>query len=295
MIDLLQHDSGHWIGPSAESVRSFNNLLIERPSVKSPFKSVAEARKALTNGHTTEHRVAAIGRLAAADDEFSTATLVAALFDSDDAVQRAATQALSQSRDPDVSRTSVKDLFGKRNGEQLRSASAVAVADSTHPSQRRITALATIASLKLETAFQLITDCLEDESADVRAAAVLALREFDADRMVQLLIEAVTEASPTRRLRVAEAIQASGLGSHVIDELSCPDRNRARAALSLLLLMAEMNAVRPIIEAIEHHNTPEVRRALVRILNRTGKSTLAEAAVKRRLGIPPSAAKTIAF
>lgn len=252
------------------------------------FQSVAAARKALTSERTTEHRVAAVWWVASSDEEFTIATLVAALFDTEEEVRRAAAQALTQSRDPEIPTASIENLFAHENDRHDRNSWTVAVADLKNPhAERRISALSTIGNLKRENAFHLITDRFDDECADVRAAAVLALHECDPGRGTGLFTDALNAASPTRRLRIVEAIQTSALGTQLIEDLTRKNRERARAALSLLLLMAQMNAVRPLIEAIEQHESAEVRRSLVRILNLTGQSNLAEAAAKRRLGILP--------
>jgi HEAT repeat protein len=282
MSDLLNNQADVWFGAPRELPRS----LPVGPTAL-VFTSVAEARKALTNGHTTEQRVAAVWCLASADEEFSEATLVAALFDTEEEVAQAAAQALSQLRNPVISTGSIENLFVPENNRHSRNSSTIAVADLNNPhAEKRISALATIGNLKHENAFHLITDRFDDECADVRAAAVDALHDFDPERAAEYLTDALNVASPTGRSRMVEAIEASSLGAQLIDDLTREDRERARAALSLLLLMAQMNAVRPLIEAIERHESAEVRRSLVRILNLTGRSSLAEAAARRRLGIP---------
>ena len=282
MIDLLPDQVEVSHGPFGESARS---LILGARSVFS-FQNVAEARKALTSGHTTEERVAAVWSIASSDDEFTIATLVAAFFDTDEAVRRAAAQALSRSRDPEIPTASIENLLADENDRHERNSWNAAVADLKNPdAETRISALSTIAELKREDAFHLITDCFDDECADVRAAAVLALHEIDPEGATELFTDALNVASPTRRLSIVGAIQASALGRRLIEDLTCTNRQRARAALSLLLLMAQMNAVRPLIEAIEQHGSADVRRSLIRILNLTGQSGLAEAAAKRRLGI----------
>jgi hypothetical protein len=290
VIDLLQNQVEVWHGPTGESPRSLTAAAGSAPI----FQSVAEARKALTSGHTTELRVAALWFVASSEEEFTTATLVAALFDTEEEVRRAASQALSQSRDPDIPTASIENLFAHENDRHDRNSWNAAVADLKNPlAEARISALSTIGNLKRENAFHLITDRFDDECADVRAAAVLALHEFAPGRATELFTEALNVASPTRRSRIVEAIQTSALGRQLIEDLTRKNRERARAALSLLLLMAEINAVRPLIEAIEQHQSAEVRRSLVRILNLSGQSSLAEAAAKRRLGILPQPKLTL--
>lgn len=291
MIDLLQNQvevRRHW--PSGESPRS----LTAGAGSAIIFQSVAEARRALTSGYPTEHRVAAVWCMASSDEEFTTATLVAALFDTEEEVRRAAAQALSRSRDPEIPTASIENLFPPENDRHDRNAWNIAVADLKSPhAATRISALSTIGNLKRENGFHLITDRFDDECADVRAAAVLALHQFDPERATELFADILNVASPTRRLRIVEAIQTSALGRELIEDLTRKNRERARAALSLLLLMAQMNAVRHLVEAIEQHESAEVRRSLVRILNLTGRSGLAEAAAKRRLGITSSRTLTL--
>lgn len=258
------------------------------------FQNVAEARKALTSGLTTEHRVAAVWCMASSADEFATATLVAALFDTEVEVRQAAAQALSQSRDPEIPTASIENLFPHENDLHDRNSWNAAVAELKSPyAATRISALSTIANLKRENAVHFITDSFDDECVDVRAAAVMALHEFDPEHATELFTDVLNVASPTRRLRIIEAIQKSRLGTQLIEDLTRKNRERARAALSLLLLMAQVNAVHPLIEAIEQHESAEIRRALVRILNLTGRASLAEAAAKRRLGITSSRTLTL--
>lgn len=284
MIDLFQNQVDVRRGTTGESPRSLTAGAGSEPI----FQSVAEARKALTSGHATDHRLAALWCVASSDEEYTTATLVAALFDTEEEVRRAAAQALSQSRDPDIPAASIENLFAQENDGNERNCWNVAVGELKSPyTATRINALSSIAKLKCENPFPLITERLDDECAEVRAAAVLALHECDPGRATELFTEALNGASPTRRLWMVEAIQTSALGAQLIEDLTRENRERARAALSLLLLMAQMNAVRPLIEAIEQHQSAEVRRSLIRILNLTGQSRLAEQAAKRRLGIPP--------
>lgn len=282
MIDLVQNQAEIWHKPSHDSARS----LTAGAESAFTFQSVAEARRALTSGHSTEHRVAAVWRMASSDDEFMAATLVAALFDTEEEVRRAAAQALSQSRDPEIPAASIENLFPQENNWHGQHSWDAAVAELKSPhAEMRIRALSIIGKLKSENAFQLITDCFDDESARVRAAAVTALHQLNPERAADLFTDALNLASSTRRTRIVEAIQTSALGRELIDDLTGKNRAGARAALALLLLMAQVNAVRPLIEAIEEHESAEIRRSLVRILNLTGKAGLAEAAAKRRLGI----------
>lgn len=290
MVDLLQNQVEVSPGPRGESPRSPTG------GAKSAFifQSVAEARNALTSGDTTEHRVAAVWYVASSDEEFDTATLVAALFDTEEEVRRAAAQALSQSRASEIPTASIENLFAHENDRRDENLWNAAVRGLKSPdAETRIRALSTIGNLKRENAFNLITDRFDDECADVRAAAVLALHQIDPERATELFTDVLNAASPTRRSRIAEAIQKSALGRQLIEDLTRKNRERARAALSLLALMAKMNAVRPLIEAIEQHESAEVRRSLVRILNLTGRASLAEAAAKRRLGITSSRTLTL--
>lgn len=285
MADLIQNQVEVWYGPAGESPSSLTGGAWSA----SIFQSAAEARKALTSGDTTEQRVAAVWCLASFDEEFSDATLVAALFDPEEEVRRAAAQALSQSRDPEIPTGSIESLLEQENDRHDRSSWDVAVADlmNTH-AETRISALQTIGNLKRENAVELITDCFDDECPDVRVAAVSALYECDPVRATERFTDTLNGASPTRRPRIVEAIQTSALASRLIEDLTCKQRERARSALSLLLLMAQVNAVYPLIEAIEQHESAEVRRSLIKILNLAGQSNLAEAAAKSRLGILPA-------
>ena len=121
-------------------------------------------------------------------------------------------------------------------------------------------------------------------SPEVRNAAARELRGHDPQRMIEWLNRTLDEASPERRRNIGSAIAASGLAAEVIDLLGGERREDTYSALCLLLTMAKGGEVKPLIDAIEHHQNVYVRIAAVRLLTLNGQEEVANAAARRRLG-----------
>lgn len=163
---------------------------------------------------------------------------------------------------------------------------ALTVADlQSADAGKRASSVLEVARSGVPGAFNVITDCFDDHSPDVRNAAALALRELEPPRAGELFSQAVGKASPERCRNIADAMVGSGLAADAINDLSCESRQRAYSALCMLFVMAKIRAVGPLVQAIEEHKSTVVRCAAMRLLNLSGQPEIAEAAVKRRLGI----------
>ena len=254
-------------------------------------------------------RAAAVSTLGVAGSPLTTAHLIAALFDPSSEVRRAAAEVLEQIRDPAVSLRSLHAFFGSdlKPAESAEPAdctldenvtqalvhidstladvppSTIANLESSDP-EKRAAALFDVARSEAKARFRVISKYFGDPSAEVRNAAALALSELEPERTAELFSQAL-DAAPDHSSNIGDAMVGSGLAAKAIDELSGEDRERGRIALCVLMVMAKLNAVEPLVQAIEEHESVVVRGAAIRILTLNGQAELAEAAVKRRLKI----------
>jgi hypothetical protein len=130
---------------------------------------------------------------------------------------------------------------------------------------KRAATLHELAQMDEDEAFNLITDLFDDSSADVRNAAALALHEFKPDRAVSFT-RALREASASRRLNIAAALNGSGLAAEAINRLSGEGREKTYDAFSILFLMAKAGEVQTLLETIEKHPDVAVRLSVIRLL-----------------------------
>jgi len=265
------------------------NLSISQPSSYLPSnpkmtsETFDEARQQLAHADTTIERVAAVRALADFPGDLTTASLIGALFDEDDDVRRAAVETLSQVGAADLDTNSLETLFGKDS-------EAESVLTTSH---ENLSLQPILRNKEQDNALSLLAARFDDNSPANRCAAALALRDLAPHQAGELFERIIESSPPDRRARVAEAIVDSGLGAEAIHELGSHNRQSAHGALCFLFLMARLKAVRPLVEAIEQHKSPQVRRALVKILYLNGQSDVAEAAAKRRLGILPQHHRSI--
>ncbi len=147
---------------------------------------------------------------------------------------------------------------------------------------KRMAGLTGLARYGSGEAFGLIARCFDDLSAEVRNAAARALRDREPDRTVESFTRAIEEGSPERSKNIGVAIAASGLAREALHNLSAQSREDTYKALSLLFVMAKAGEIQPLVEAIEEHPEPDVCIAAIKLLNLSGQSGAAEAALQRR-------------
>ena len=263
----------------------------------------------LRSSDSAEARAVAVRTLGVVGSPLTTAHLIAALFDPSPEVRRAAAEVLNQVRDPAVSIGSLHAFFGtdlnlNQSAPPIESQvvegatqaliqvdnsladvppSTVAHLQSPDP-EKRCAALFAVVRSDAKARFNVISKYFGDPSPDVRNAAALALSELEPEQTAELFSQAI-DASPNHSSNIGNALIGSGLAAKAIDELSGEDRERGRRALCMLMVMAKINAVEPLVRAIEEHESVVVRGAAIRILTLNGQAELAEAAVKRRLKI----------
>jgi hypothetical protein len=148
---------------------------------------------------------------------------------------------------------------------------------------KRAAAVAELARTGSADAFSRITDCFDDPSPHVRNAAARALRKLEPERTVDLFNRALETGSPERRHNIGAAIAASGVATEAIDNLISENREDTYNALSILFVMAKTGEFQPLVQAIETHESVQVRMAAIKLLTLSGQTELANAAAKRRL------------
>ncbi|HBB86590.1 MAG TPA: hypothetical protein DC047_03125 [Blastocatellia bacterium] len=164
---------------------------------------------------------------------------------------------------------------------------AIAAYLSSIDPYKRAAAVAELGRSGSKDAFNIIANSFDDSSSHVRNAAARALRKLEPSRTVDLFNRALEEGSDERRQHIGAAIAASGVAAEAIENLVSESREETYNSLSILFVMAKTGEVQPLIKAIEEHASDEVRRAVVKLLNLSGQSDVADAALQRHvLGVP---------
>jgi hypothetical protein len=158
--------------------------------------------------------------------------------------------------------------------------------NSTDP-YKRAAAVSELARSGGTDAFDQIVQCFDDHSPHVRNAAARAFRKLEPKHTVDLFNRALEGASTTRRQNIGAAIAASGLAAEAVENLASENREDTYNALSILFVMAKTGEVYPLVQAIEGHESVQVRMAAIKLLTLTGQAELANTAAKRRLNQNP--------
>ncbi len=152
---------------------------------------------------------------------------------------------------------------------------------STDP-YKRAAAVAELARSQGRDAFPLIAECFDDHSVHVRNAAARALCQLEPPKTIDYFNRAIEEGTEERKRNIGNAIGSSGLAQESIDNLASESREATYNALSILFVMAKTGETAPLVRAIEDHDNDEVRKAVVKLLTLSGRSEIADAAMKRR-------------
>lgn len=172
---------------------------------------------------------------------------------------------------------------------------AIAAYLSSIDPYKRAAAVAELGRSGSKEAFNIIANSFDDSSSHVRNAAARALRRLEPSRTVDLFNRALEEGSEARRQNIGAAIAASGVAAEAIENLVSESREETYNSLSILFVMAKTGEVEPLVKAIEEHPSDEVRRAVVKLLNLSGQSNVADAALQRHvLGVPAARQNGIA-
>ncbi|HVQ37249.1 MAG TPA: HEAT repeat domain-containing protein, partial [Pyrinomonadaceae bacterium] len=122
--------------------------------------------------------------------------------------------------------------------------------------------------LKDNVAFPLLTSLFDDNSEKVRNAAARTLYDLSTER-ADSFARALREASPERRGRIVEAIEACGLVAESIESLAGESREKTHEAFSMLYLMAKSGEVKFLFQTIEKHPNIQVRLSVIKLLTFT--------------------------
>jgi myosin heavy subunit len=160
---------------------------------------------------------------------------------------------------------------------------AIAAYLSSIDPYKRAAAVAELGRSGAKEAFNIIANAFDDSSSHVRNAAARALRKLEPSRTVDLFNRALEEGSEERRQHIGAAIAASGVAAEAVENLVSESREETYNSLSILFVMAKTGEVEPLIKAIEEHPSDEVRRAVVKLLNLSGQSEVADAALQRHV------------
>jgi HEAT repeat protein len=263
---------------------------------------------------SAELQVEAARTLALVGSRRATPSLVAALFDRSDEVQRAAAEALLQIGDPSVSNDFVESKFleggaGEISNPELATettsptaeaafvnAAETPIASTAAGSQatpllgyedtaREITKLAVHAKSEAAEAISALTDFLTDSEPQVLDGAVTVLYEFEPPFGTGLINRLIDEGASPLRERLGDALISSGLAGRALEDLGEGSRKEARDALHLLQLLIRTGQFKPLVTAIEEHRNVDVRRAVIKLLNLAGQAKIANEAAQRRLAL----------
>ncbi|HKE60507.1 MAG TPA: HEAT repeat domain-containing protein [Pyrinomonadaceae bacterium] len=140
----------------------------------------------------------------------------------------------------------------------------------------RSAALGSLAAIDHQSVFPALLIGMADESREVRAAAARSLSHLSFDRSAGYV--RIVETAAERILgEVADACIRAGIVTQNIDRLANSERNQAPEALALVRLLAKAGKTRPVLDAIENHQSIKVRVAAVHLLNATGNDEVTEA------------------
>lgn len=152
---------------------------------------------------------------------------------------------------------------------------------SADPS-KRMAALHSLARNPTNETFSVIARCFDDPLPQVRNTAARALRDSAPERTVESFTMAIEEGSVERVRNIGVAIAESGLATEALQDLRTQSREDTYKALSLLFVMAKAGEIQPLLQAIEEHPESEICSAAVKLLNLSGQTNSAEAALQRR-------------
>jgi HEAT repeat protein len=140
-------------------------------------------------------------------------------------------------------------LVATHNPEpSLRSAAVSALCEIDHP-----------------TGFAPILLAVGDESREVRAAAARSFSRLSFERSDAYLTLAQTEP-PERMAAIALACVKAGMASQAMDRLVSSDQRQAYESYALLSLLTKAGEFGPLLEAVAHHRSKDVRLCVLRLL-----------------------------
>jgi HEAT repeats len=149
---------------------------------------------------------------------------------------------------------------------------------------KRAAGVTELVRLQGKDAFPSVVACFDDHAEQVRNAAARALCQIEPARTVDFFNRALEDANEERRRNIGSAIATSGLAAESIDKLASESREETYSALSILFVMAKTGEVKPLVRAVEEHQSDEVSRAVFKLLTLSGQKEIADAAASKRTG-----------
>ena len=185
-------------------------------------------------------------------------------------------EALAQLESPEISvrAAAVRQLALFPVQRSVEALASVAIQDPE--AAVRGSAVSCLGAINHESVFAPVLIALADESREVRAAAARSLTGLSFDR-ADAYVRVIETANQDMLRHVAHACIKAGIVSQAIDRLASNDRRQAYEAFSLLSLLAKANETQPILDAIEQHQSTDVRLCAVRVLGLSGQLHIAEA------------------
>ena len=115
-----------------------------------------------------------------------------------------------------------------------------------------------------------VIECTDQQ----RPAAIRNLYQLDPERAASFLNIFLQACPRDERQQIGAALEASGLVSEAIKDLTGRSHSNSYRACSLLFLVAKAGTIGPLMRVIEDHPNIELRLALIRLLSSSGASDL---------------------
>lgn len=115
-----------------------------------------------------------------------------------------------------------------------------------------------------------VIECTDQQ----RPATIRHLYNLDPERAASFLNIFLQGCSREERQQIGAALDASGLVSDAIKDLTGRSHSNSYRAYSLLFLVAKAGTIGPLMRVIEDHPNIELRLALIRLLSSSGASDL---------------------
>ena len=115
-----------------------------------------------------------------------------------------------------------------------------------------------------------VIECTDQQ----RPSTIRHLYKLDPERAASFLNIFLQACSREERQQIGAALEASGLVSEAIKDLTGRSHSNSYRACSLLFLVAKAGTIGPLMRVIEDHPNIELRVALIRLLSSSGASDL---------------------
>ncbi len=132
----------------------------------------------------------------------------------------------------------------------------------------RAAAVGGLGELDHPSGFAAILLAVGDESREVRAAAARALSRLSFARS-EAYLQLAQEETPERIAAIAQACIKAGMAAQALDRLGSKDSRQAYESFAMLSLLTNAGELGPLLEAVAHHRSKDVRLNTLRLLIET--------------------------